>query len=318
MIKIEDKKSRILQDLANSHYELIKPLIIKNVVKLRNRQRVFVEANLKEILCSKPSDLIVLHKKYLKFCTKSGKGVLKKPLVGLRKVFNYKSFSSKNSDYNAYSLAFNLDIRACPFCNRNFTNTVVIKSKKNKIISQIIRPDFDHYLSQVKYPLFSLSIFNLIPCCLVCNRTLKQSKPLSPNSHIHPYSEGFGSYAKFNYTPGDTDSALGLGSNLDIYFEFNAPEDPITRRIKRNINVFKLQEIYNSCHKNEIREMIYKHCVTSGNYLYKLKMAFPELGTIEEIYQFGFGSTYGEEMMDGVPLSKFKRDIFDRLEFKWK
>ena len=73
-----------------------------------------------------------------------------------KSVFDYTKIGNA-----AYWLMEQLNVRTCPYCNRNYTTFTTTKS---------IRPDFDHYYPQSKFPYLSLSIFNLIPACTYCNR----------------------------------------------------------------------------------------------------------------------------------------------------
>ena len=57
-----------------------------------------------------------------------------------------------------------------------------------------IRPEFDHFYDKATYPVLSLSFYNLIPCCHICNATLKTTKKFSLKSHIHPYHDSFDNY----------------------------------------------------------------------------------------------------------------------------
>lgn len=80
-------------------------------------------------------------------------------LTGKRKP--YTNFRNRKW---AYGLLEKLDVKVCPYCNRQYTFTV----PKVKV-----SPQFDHYFPISKYPYLQLSLFNLIPSCSTCN--LKKS-----------------------------------------------------------------------------------------------------------------------------------------------
>lgn len=66
-----------------------------------------------------------------------------------------------------------LQLNVCPYCNRNFVN------QKGGV-------EIDHYFCKSKYPLFTLSFYNMIPCCHSCNHS-KGSENLAPSYLPSPY-----------------------------------------------------------------------------------------------------------------------------------
>jgi hypothetical protein len=188
------------------------------------------EENLKNIITSKPEQLISL---YNSWCTDFGEcqnyqdlfhsyGEIMKKAKGKKnskntntrsrltskekkiklfyewhkKAFNYDS-KSIFSDELKYGLAQKLNLKVCPYCNRNYTLTInkeVVNSHLGKIKVVKTRPDFDHFFCKSKHPILALSFYNLIPSCAICNRTLKGDVEFSldiQNGHVHPYLEGF-------------------------------------------------------------------------------------------------------------------------------
>ena len=67
-------------------------------------------------------------------------------------------------------------VTVCPYCNRNFVN-----NGKDRAMAQ-----FDHFFDKKTFPLFAISLYNLIPCCSSCNHT-KQSESIS----FSPYDYDF-------------------------------------------------------------------------------------------------------------------------------
>lgn len=110
-----------------------------------------------------------------------------------KEIFNYDAlnYEKKCQEKNtAYWLQEQLGVEVCPYCNRMYTTTLFGKNK--------IRPDFDHFYPQSKYPYLTVSLFNLIPSCSMCNR--KKSKEAEVfykkqdnknRSIIYPYDESF-------------------------------------------------------------------------------------------------------------------------------
>ena len=113
----------------------------------------------------------------------------RKAVIG--RLFNYSGWfiQKKEERYTAYTLAKNLDINTCVYCNRNYTSTV----------DKITRPQFDHYFPQKNYPLLALSFHNLIPSCAICNSGIKGKAELFLNEHLHPYVNDCLNDFRFSY-----------------------------------------------------------------------------------------------------------------------
>lgn len=99
----------------------------------------------------------------------------------------------------AYWLQNQLGVKVCPYCNRMYATTLYGKRRT--------RPDFDHFYPQSRYPYLTVSLFNLIPSCNVCNKAKldyaeikenfkKESKKTKctyrqKKSIIYPYDESY-------------------------------------------------------------------------------------------------------------------------------
>jgi hypothetical protein len=278
--------------------------------KLSIRQREFILENLKNILVSKPKELEAINKEYEAYCTASGKHKIKNTKRGLSSVFNYKWFTRTNSRYYCgYDLAKKLNVKTCPYCNRNYTVTIAEGRKK------IARPDFDHFFPHKQYPLLALSFYNLIPSCSICNRTLKNQAKIVYGKYIHPYEEGYGNALKFNYFANDVDSSVGIKTNYEIE-TINDPFEPLkAKKCLESFNLFKLKEIYKESHNGEIADIVRKHYISNGKYLEILNIAFPSLGGIDELYRIAFGNYYFEDEFEKRPLSKLTKDVVEQLAF---
>lgn len=211
-------------------------------------------------------------------------------------IFKYKnSFNRKKTKYSTYTLADNLNVNTCVYCNRIYTKTVVNPNK-------LTRPEFDHWFPQSKYPLLALSFFNLIPSCHICNSTLKQDKDINFKNHLHPYIDNeitINKEIKFSYYNKTTDS-----------YEFKM----ITNNPKgdNNVNLFKIKEIYET-HEDEIKELRRIRDVYSESYLLKLSKIYNLNISEEEIYRLAFGVYIEDSKFEKRPFSKMKKDILIEL-----
>ena len=62
-----------------------------------------------------------------------------------------------------------ININTCFYCNKTYTNSYEIGNMKK---SQF---DIDHFIPKSRCPLFSLSLYNFVPSCQVCNSRIKQA-----------------------------------------------------------------------------------------------------------------------------------------------
>lgn len=93
----------------------------------------------------------------------------------LKNILNYEKFSEKiHSFFNKYSNTLKLNI--CPYCESSYTGFYNTQDKANpkKILERSIY-DLDHFFPKAEYPIFSLSLYNFIPSCQICNSRVKAS-----------------------------------------------------------------------------------------------------------------------------------------------
>ena len=148
------------------------------------------------------------------------------------KRFNYNKILG-NSDIRA-QLVQKLDIKVCPYCNRQFINPITI-GHNSKYLG-----DIDHILPKSKYALFQLSLFNLIPVCKVCNQLFKKDK----TNVLNPYKEGFGEDVYLYLRYKSVKELIGIDKPSNYSWQVDLKDDDRVTRIRNNIDFFKLNEVY--------------------------------------------------------------------------
>lgn len=217
-------------------------------------------------------------------------------------------------DRTRHKLISSLGVEVCPYCNRQYIN-----SWEETLNNQVhITADLDHFYPKSKFPLFSLSLFNFIPSCQICNQRMKGRK-FSPM--IYPFEERFGNDAVFVIDNTGLSSYEELkilqgamSENINISFFINSSaSNEIKNKINRSIEQFKLKEIYQS-HSNYVAELLVKKRIYSdGTYLEMLKNQFGDLNLNEselDVFLYGFNWQDGEDI--NKPLSKLTYDIIKR------
>jgi len=273
MIKIS---SEHLEKHAINHFD-----------KLKNKIDI-PDEELKEILLAKPNELLGIAKKYKKY--------------DLKFKNKYDNFITKKKEYNAYNLAENLNVNVCPYCNENPTYTIVKVDGE-----EILRPEFDHFYDKATYPVLSLSFYNLIPSCHICNSTLKGSEEFSTDTHIHPYQDSFDKEAKFDLKIKD----------VSFYYDENGFEIPLkemTNKAEKSAEVFEIEKRYEH-HKDIVLELIQKNAIYNESYLDELMTEYE--GTLfknrEDLLRMVNGGYVSDEEIGKRPLSKLIKDISKEL-----
>src|SRR5690606_8585300 len=218
------------------------------------------------------------------------------------KVFNYDWFIDKvDSRYCGYDLAENLDITTCTYCNRNFTNTIITKKGE-----KITRPQFDHFFDQKRHPFLSLSFYNLIPSCSICNSNVKHGIPFNPSTHAHPYLDKSMDEFKFTYDYSE-DPYHKNGLRIGVEVE----KDRLVYNLLKDL---KIEEVYSS-HTDLLFDMLKIKQAYSAKYLSILESQILDgiKVSYSEIYRLAFGVFYEEKDFDKRPFSKFKKDILKEL-----
>ena len=219
----------------------------------------------------------------------------------IKKIFVDNTYTSSfRKDYFIKSL----DIKVCPYCNRSFIECIDKKDKTTPIKGQI-----DHFYSKEKYPFLALSRFNLIPCCSDCNGVGgKFMADADKYKLINPYL---------------LEDSDGIQFKMEIFrshfanFEQCANSIRITVEeangsgLKQNIEVFHLQEIYQS------------HCDVAAEIYLKGKLKMPSIyrqkiinimKPIMPITEYNFnqlilGIEDNPQQFKNKSLSKFKADL---------
>lgn len=277
----------------------------------------FIQRHLDEILLAKPHNLELYAKLCDKFrdsCNKKGIGkklgyICKK----LLKSFGYDKF--RNAMLNRVAVIIN--VKTCMYCNQHYTIAIGRNLKTDGSIS-LCGSDaflqFDHFFGKVKYPVLSMSLYNLIPCCPFCNQR-KSNMDLS--YRLHPYTVNLSDKFHFKiknfsaYVNPINPSNDQLEVEIDTYGDSELKDflDQIglTKRYARHLDIVQELEcaLYLSRYYNE------NFTIISQEFSSKLKKSEDTILTTLERHMKGF-YTHPKDI-NKRPLSKFSQDIFMQL-----
>ena len=317
MVKI----GRTLKDLdllAEDHYKVLcgKPFELPK--KIRNiaqncagpEKALFltIETKFRDIITARPDRLEILrkdlHRKY-RAAQNANTAATKK---NIKKAFNYDKFRDEDHRCYAYDLAENLGEFVCPYCNRQYIITLRTSDKKT-------RPQFDHFYNRVNHPYFSLSFFNLVPSCSVCNSTnMKGEYNFRYSRNLHPFIEGANDVYGFRININAADFVEGNKTSFRVMITKRkgiANEEKYERAI-RNVNVFGLRQLYDK-HRDDVANIIKKAYYYNSSRIQELMRDYPIFGSDIEAKEFILGNFVREEHFGRQVLSKLAADISEDL-----
>lgn len=193
------------------------------------------------------------------------------------------------------------EIRVCPYCNRQYITTY----NKNKNLRST--SDLDHFYPKVTFQLYSLTLFNFIPACSICNSRFKKARKLKI---LYLYEKGFEDQVTFKVKPTSTyniNSLIGNTNDFDLVLELNSAYSD-DDEIKGHIEMFRLEEVYQS-HKDYVQELLYKSKAYSSAYKEMTEQLLKIKLSEEEFNLFLFGVVGNEKDLLNKPLSKLTIDI---------
>lgn len=204
----------------------------------------------------------------------------------------YSAFMQAKDDKskkNGYWLMEKLDVRVCPYCNRNYTITV----DEDDIH---VRPEYDHFYPEVLFPALILSFYNLVPSCLQCNH-LKRVETLDVNPWVG-YEIGKRPTFKVDTSTGDF------------------PADPciLVENINANIEKLGIEELYNE-HRDYVKEILDKIQAYNPVTYCAIRKDFQGIVHTEaELERIVWGNYTKEEDLGKRPFAKLTVDILEQYK----
>jgi len=195
-----------------------------------------------------------------------------------------------NRDWSK-SLLEKLGVRVCPYCNRQYTFTLQ---------NDGIRPQFDHYFPKSLFAYLSVSLFNLIPSCSICNSKKHALNTYEAmNDLYYPYEDEFGNDVVFQTCSYGNDFSYWTGNSNKV----------------DNLNKYLKIELLYKQHKDYVKDVIRNAAIYNDSRIDELLEQFPGLfQSKNEILNSIFMSYIDKESWGKRPLSKLTHDIYE--EFK--
>ncbi|WP_370423276.1 hypothetical protein AB9Q29_022890 (plasmid) [Pantoea vagans] len=235
------------ESARDTHTKFLNDKIINFLSK--NKSRTIGKVKAKEfieevyhllILCSRQDmeDSITIYKRYL---TSLSSHVLhKKQFIStIKSLFNYKNFTAKTGEWNAYKLCMKSITRTCPYCNQAYAMTIQVDKRG-------CRPTLDHYYCKDKYPHLALVLNNFIPSCSTCNSSLKATTDFYSVKHLNPLWDDENVSFMISHIDGicgDADFFSKLERNAEGALLHLNPSIPC-QKTQKSLETFLLQDRY--------------------------------------------------------------------------
>lgn len=227
---------------------------------------------------------------------KKGKMVSNKFGTSIIKAFNFKAYRQSV----LLELARMLNVKSCPYCNMHYT--LFAEAEDNKK-GEIAKFQFDHFFGKAEYPFLSMSLYNLIPSCSLCNQG-KSSIKLSLK--FHPYESAICDQFHFEV---DGAFALYIGDKQDRIEIKMEPDMASALELKAFQEMFNIKSLYQR-HKDIVQEVFVKEYLWHY-YHHEKYFSFLNMSIIDKQYfqRLWMGVYPDPKEMERRPMSKFILDI---------
>lgn len=179
-------------------------------------------------------------------------------------------------------------LTVCPFCNRDYINS----RGKSRAGAQI-----DHFYPRADYPVFSLSLYNLVPVCGNCNR-IKSNQSVT---FVSPWDEtvDWDDVVKFSYKMKAIDTY-----QIVIKAKGNAAN---------NIEKMHIREAYD-IHSVEVEELLEKQRFYSDTQNKEIRKVMEKLLISDrDIKRAVFGPEITVDKVGTKSLGKMMRDLHKKM-----
>lgn len=198
-----------------------------------------------------------------------------------------------------------LDIRTCPYCNRQYTFTLDEKKAKTS-------PEYDHFYDKADYPILAVSFYNLVPSCHTCNHIKGTQKTVK----LNPYFAGFESGFVIVDKNGDVMTKAAILKNGGGKLALKKADGTESIADNGNIETFGLKGLY-ELHEDYVADIVEKVAAYDSTVQQTLVNVFqgpayhPQM-----VYDFVWGKYLEEAEFDKRPLSKLTKEILEQMGIK--
>ncbi|WNS41581.1 hypothetical protein [Paenibacillus sp. MMS20-IR301] len=301
-LKLIDKEIIVIGKVINLVVDEMENLAVGDIDELRRIQ-------------SKYETTIMQHFKDNHICRKIVEDFFSNVFINAYTNFSKGGFIAENKLWSRIEYVESFDINVCPYCNAQFILTIKsdnqeerINANNRKLVGEKRRgtsPELDHFLPKHKYPLFSMSAYNLVPSCKICNQSLKGEIEFNYEEFYSPFEKGIDDSFRFyrrmigqeanqqnskiveaitvQNIPNYVNSILGISNDFTISIKHQEipgvtekENQKLKKKVENNIKYLRLEDIYNF-HRSYLQKILLQSQVYNELYQYQLEKGFPKL-----------------------------------------
>jgi hypothetical protein len=243
--------------------------------------------------------IILFTPEYLEYVvSRTPKGVFRRKNKGQLRQTNFCKEILEAFNYNSYrkgilvELAQKLNVKSCPYCNMSYSLFATDGKRK------LAKLQFDHFFDKSDYPFLSMSLYNLIPSCPVCNQG-KSTGHLSLK--FHPYKSSISDQFHFRVV---NPLELFEGAKIDKIEIELVGDGSSKNELQEYDDMFHVKSLYQR-HRDVTQEVFDKA------YQEKYYLNNPFTFMDDKCYRLrlSYSAYINESDIEKRPMSKFIQDI---------
>lgn len=215
-------------------------------------------------------------------------------------------------DFNRYrkevlvEVARRLNIKTCPYCNMHYT--LYANEPKKRSVAKLAKFQFDHFFDKASYPMLSMSFYNLIPSCGVCNQG-KSTGQLALD--YNPYYGEIHKLFHFELTdPLGPYTTARVDDEVEISLK---PETGVNAvEFKKYADMFHLKALYGR-HGDVVQE-VFDKAYEDPYYLNPSNFNFLSICGKDYLKRLWLGNYVKTEEIEKRPLAKFMQDLWKQAK----
>lgn len=299
------------QKLEKTYFDCIETRIMERLQKVYNESTdasekcatSFFMKNLQKIILAQPADLLSIRRcvllYYMGMFDDRSPGSFNKRILD---AFDYAGYRKSV----LVDLAKWIDIKTCPYCNSHYTLYLGFK-KDQKHPKGLTKFQFDHFLNKGDAPFLSMSLYNLIPSCAVCNSSKSDKDwPIE----LNPYESNINSLYRFRVSkPLSLMTGEPIGHPVKIILKPTQPK--YQQAIETLDNDVFLSKRYGRC--QDVVQDIFDRAYTYPYYnkptnFENMLSNFSE----EKFKQIWLGTYTDAKDIEKRPFTKFAQDLWEQ------
>ncbi len=230
-------------------------------------------------------------------------------IITFEMIFDYQKYMDKiekKKKLRVYIIEA-AGVEVCPYCNRQYIDIFDKTNGGAKAIAQL-----DHYYPKEKYPLYALSLYNLIPVCGSCN----QGKLEEVGRVIYPFSENADKENQRPYFKIKADDLDKLTGKALPQIEYAFEQDEASDAKKQHADFFHHKNMYQN-HQRFAQRLLQAQKLDNQAYLDGMNKVLEKENlrlSKNELKELLYGFNGSDEELLQKPLSKLARDLIPSLK----